>query len=145
MSDKNKGDDPQGIGGNIYEQLRRQMNYLFKDVLNEMDSAKGKVITFTDDKEAAFKAIRKKLLDRGNDVINTLKIFLNEVEVVGVKSIIKIGPKLQKELKTEEEKPVKKKRTSTKKPLMKEKLKDDFNGTSLGQKIEDTKKEKNKK
>jgi len=103
MDDK-KIDIPDGIGKNIYDQLRRRMNYLFKDVLDELDVVSGKVVNFTtEDKEEAFKKIRKKLLDRGNDLLGMLELFFKEVEIVGIKSIIKLSPKVREELKREEE------------------------------------------
>jgi len=98
-------DIPSGVGKVMYEQLRKRINYLFKDVLDEVDSTKNKVINFTDgNKEESFKRIRKKLLDRGNDVLDMLELFFKEVEIVGVKSIVKLSPKLIEELKKDDKK-----------------------------------------
>ena len=102
--DKENNGLPEGIGKAILEQCRRKMNYLFKDTLDELDNVKSKVISFTDDKDGAFKIVRKKLLDRGNDIMNILEIFLKEVEIEGKRSIVKISPSVMEELKKDEKK-----------------------------------------
>ena len=102
--DKEKNGLPEGIGKAILEQCRRKMNYLFKDVLDQLDVTKGKIISFTDDKDGSFKIIRKKLLDRGNDIMAMLEIFLKEVEIEGKRSIVKISPSVMEELKKDEKK-----------------------------------------
>jgi len=97
--DKDNKIELEGIGKAIHEQIKRKMNYLFKDVLDEMDIVKGKVISYTDNKDASFKNVRKKLLDRGNDIVDILEIFLKEVSMDGKKSIVKLSPEVIKELR----------------------------------------------
>ena len=89
------------IGKKLYEQIKRRTNYLFKDVLDSADDIKGKIINYAGDKDESFKILRKKLLDRGNDTLNIIELFLNECEIVGIKSIVQLSDKLREEIKEE--------------------------------------------
>lgn len=90
------------IGQKIYDQVRKRMNFLFKEVLDVTDDIKGKTINYAGNKDDSFKILRKKLLDRGNDVLNIIELFLKECDIIGIKSIIKLSDNCKNQLKEEE-------------------------------------------
>jgi len=90
------------IGQKIFDQVKKRVNFLFKEVLDVSDDIKGKTINYAGDKDESFKILRKKLLDRGNDVLNIVELFLKECDIIGIKSIIQLSDKCKNELKKEE-------------------------------------------
>lgn len=90
------------IGQKIFDQVKKRVNFLFKEVLDVSDDIKGKTINYAGDKDESFKILRKKLLDRGNDVLNIVELFLKECDIIGIKSIIQLSDKCKSELKKEE-------------------------------------------
>jgi len=84
----------------IYNLFKNKMNYMFKEVLTQVEKETKQFNVNTDffKKPSGFYAIRKTLFDHGNSIIELMELILSEVEVTPLKSIINIDKKLLDEV-----------------------------------------------
>jgi hypothetical protein len=88
----------------IYNLINGKMKYLFRETLTEIEKEvkqfdiKSSFFDKSKDKRpTGYYAIRKTLLDHGNNITELLRIILDEVELTPHKSVINIDPSLLRE------------------------------------------------
>jgi len=94
----------------IYDLVKNKMGYMFKEVLTAIEKEtkdfdiKSDFFAKSKGKPTGFFMIRKRLFDKGNEIIELLGIILDKVELTPKDSIVRLSKEAMKEINEKEKK-----------------------------------------
>lgn len=94
----------------IYDLIKGKMSYMFKEVLTAIEKEtkdfdiKSEFFAKVKGKPKGFFMIRKRLFDKGNEIIELLGLVLDKVEITPKDSIVNLSKEVMKEIDEKEKK-----------------------------------------